>query len=414
MSMRVLHVLDHSLPLHSGYSFRTAAILREQRALGYETLQMTTARQNGGRSLAEDVGPIRFHRTPLATSPLERLAGVRYVREMAATARRIDELASQFSPHILHAHSPVLNALPALRVGRRRGIPVVYEVRASWEDAAVDHGTTREGTLRYRAARALETWALRRVDHVTTICEGLRGDIISRGVPADRVTVIPNAVDTREFTFGATADRDLRAELGLDGKRVIGFAGSFYGYEGLDLLIEALRMLAPHRPELCALLVGGGPQEQALRAQASALDLRDRVIFTGRVPHQDIQRYYGLIDVLAYPRRSMRLTELVTPLKPLEAMAQGRMFVASDVGGHRELVRHGATGFLCNAGDAAALAQQIGALFDDEGSWPRIARQARQFVENERTWTRSVRRYQDVYTRLMEATPALQSARALR
>jgi PEP-CTERM/exosortase A-associated glycosyltransferase len=235
---------------------------------------------------------------------------------------------------------------------------------------------------------------------VTTICEGLRRDIIGRGVAADRVTVIPNAVDTHEFAFGTRADPELRAKLDLEGKRVIGFAGSFYGYEGLDLLLEALAMLAPRRPELRALLVGGGPQDEALRAQASASGLGDRVIFTGRVPHQDVQRYYELIDVLAYPRRSMRLTELVTPLKPLEAMAQGRMFVASDVGGHRELVRHGDTGFLCKAGDAAALAAQIDAVFDDEASWPRIARQARQFVENERTWARSVAGYRNAYAHL--------------
>ena len=400
--MRILHILDHSLPLHSGYAFRSAAILREQRALGYETMQLTTPRQNGGAALVEDVDQLRFHRTPLSPSLLEGIPGARYAREIAATAQRIDELVAQFSPDLLHAHSPVLNALPALRVGRRRGIPVVYEVRAFWEDAAVDHGTTRETSPRYLASRALETWVLRRADHVTTICEGLRGDIIGRGISPERVTVVPNAVDPGEFAFGTAPDQDLRNKLGLEGKRVIGFAGSFYGYEGLDLLLEAAALLAPHRPELRVLLVGGGPQEAALRAQASASGLGERVIFTGRVPHQEVQRYYELIDVLAYPRRSMRLTELVTPLKPLEAMAQGRMFVASDVGGHRELVRHGVTGFLCKAGDAAALAQQIDAVFDDEDSWPLIAARARQFVETERTWARSVARYQQAYERVRE------------
>ncbi|MHB8493951.1 MAG: TIGR04063 family PEP-CTERM/XrtA system glycosyltransferase [Casimicrobiaceae bacterium] len=398
--MRILHILDHSLPLHSGYAFRSAAILREQRALGYETMQLTTPRQNGGAALVEDVDHLRFHRTPLPPSVLQSLPGVRYMREVAATARRIDELVRQFAPDVLHAHSPVLNALPALRIGRRNGIPIVYEVRAFWEDAAVDHGTTREASLRYRASRALETWALRRADHITTICEGLRGDIVARGIPPEHVTVIPNAVDTREFTFGAAPDPELRAKLGLEGKRVIGFAGSFYDYEGLDLLIEALAILAPRRPELRALLVGGGPQEAALRAQATGLG--ERVIFTGRVAHHEVRRYYGLIDVLAYPRRSMRLTELVTPLKPLEAMAQGRMFVASDVGGHRELVQHGVNGFLCKAGDATALAQQIGMVLHDEASWPRIAAQARRFVEAERTWVRSVERYRNVYGSIAE------------
>jgi glycogen(starch) synthase len=126
--------------------------------------------------------------------------------------------------------------------------------------------------------------------------------------------------------------------LGLDGATVVGFAGSFYGYEGLDLLIEAVRQMLPRHPQLRLLLVGGGPQESNLRAQAVAAGMQEHVIFTGRVPHAEVQRYYELIDVLAYPRLPIRLTELVTPLKPLEAMAQGRMLVASDVGGHRELI----------------------------------------------------------------------------
>jgi PEP-CTERM/exosortase A-associated glycosyltransferase len=400
--MRILHILDHSLPLHSGYSFRTVAILREQRSLGWETLQVTTPRHGPSGSGVETVDGWRFHRTPLPHRFLSAAGPMLYVGEMAATARRIDELAQSFEPDVLHAHSPVLNAVPALRVGRKRGIPVVYEVRALWEDAAVDNGTARESGLRYHAARTLETFALRRADHVTTICEGLRSEIMRRGVMPERITVIPNAVDTAAFRLGAPSDEALRAPLGLEGKTVVGFAGSFYGYEGLDLLVEAAAMLLPQRPDLRVLLVGGGPQELALRTLAEKLGLADRVLFAGRVPHADVQRYYGLIDVLAYPRRRTRLTETVTPLKPLEAMAQGRMFVASDVGGHRELVRDGETGFLFPAGDAQALARAIDNVLAGAESWPRVQEQARRFVETERTWTRSVARYGDVYAALCE------------
>jgi hypothetical protein len=398
--MRILHVLDHSLPLHSGYAFRTVAILREQCALGWETLQLTTPRHGKASGEVEEADGWKFHRTPARPRALSSLPGGAYVDEMRATARRIDELAGWFRPDVIHAHSPVLNALPALWVGRKRDAPVVYELRASWEDAAVDHGTTTEGSVRYRASRALETLALKRADHVTTICEGLRTEIVSRGIPAERVTVIPNAVDTAEFRFGSPADPALAAQLGLAGTTVLGFAGSFYGYEGLDLLIEAAAMLAPSRPDLRVLLVGGGPQEGALRRQVAERGLEDRVIFTGRVPHAQVQRYYELIDVLAYPRYRMRLTEMVTPLKPLEAMAQGRMFVASDVGGHKELVRDGETGVLFPAGDAAALARAIDELLDRRQDWPRLREQARRFVETERTWARSVSRYADVYASL--------------
>jgi len=402
--MRILHILDHSLPLHSGYVFRTLAILREQRALGWQTLQLTTPRHGKAGSDVEDVDGWRFHRTPLAESPASLLPGVGYLREMRASARRIEELARDFDADILHAHSPVLNALPALRAGRKLGIPVVYELRALWEDAAVDHGTTTEGDLRYRASRALETHALRRAGRITTICEGLRREIVDRGIPAGRVTVIPNAVDAREFRFGAAPDPSLRGKLGLTGATVIGFAGSFYAYEGLDLLLEAAALLLPRMPDLRVLLVGGGPQEDALKAQAARLSLGDRVVFTGRVPHADVQRYYDLIDVLAYPRKRMRLTEIVTPLKPLEAMAQGRLLIASDVGGHRELIRPGETGELFKAGDPDALAAAVLDLGGDAVRWPARRATARRYVETERNWKASVARYAAVYERLLQAS----------
>jgi hypothetical protein len=399
--MRILHILDHSLPKHSGYVFRTLAILREQRVLGWETLQLTSPRQGPAVAEFEDMDGWRFHRTALRETAASRVPGAVYLREMRATARRIDGLARTFDPDIIHAHSPVLNALPALRVGRRLGIPVVYELRALWEDAAVDHGTTTEGSIRYRASRALETHVLRRAGRITTICEGLRREIAGRGIPAERITVIPNAVDTRDFRLGGTPDPALRTRLGLDGATVIGFAGSFYAYEGLDLLLDAAALLVPRHSNLRILLVGGGPQEEALKAQAARCHLGDRVVFAGRVPQAEVQRYYDLIDVLAYPRHRMRLTELVTPLKPLEAMAQGRMFVASDVGGHRELVRDGETGFLFPAGDADALARTIGEVLARRADWPRVREQARRFVEAERTWARSVARYENVYSELL-------------
>lgn len=394
MSLRVLHVLDHSIPLHSGYTFRTLAILREQQRLGFETLQLTTPKQGASEATEETVDGLKFHRTPSS-------AGTGLIAQMRLTAARIAQVARQGKVDIVHAHSPVLNALPALWVRLSQSLPVVYEMRASWEDAAVDHGTTTEGSARYRFSRALESFALKHADQVTTICEGLRGDIASRGVAADKITVIPNAVDVESFKFGVSPDPALKQSLGLQGATVLGFAGSFYGYEGLHLLVEAVRRMKPRRPDLRLLLVGGGPQEDALKSQVAQAGLQDTVIFTGRVPHDQVQRYYELIDVLAYPRLPIRLTELVTPLKPLEAMAQGRVFVASNVGGHRELVRHGETGYLCPAGDATALEQGIEAALEQRAHWPQIRAQARRFVEQERTWANSVARYAEVYRRAL-------------
>lgn len=400
MSLRILHVLDHSIPLHSGYTFRTLSILREQRKLGWDTHHLTSSKQINCKEQEENVDGWHFYRTPVA--PVSPLPGVGEFALMRQLEHRLLQVARQLRPDIIHAHSPVLNALPALRVGKRLGIPVVYEVRAFWEDAAVDHGTTSEGSLRYDLTRWLETRTLKRVQHVFTICEGLRSDIVARGIHAARVTVIPNAVDIDSFEPGGQPDAALKTRLGLDGASVIGFIGSFYAYEGLDLLLDALPGILRQRPEVRVLLVGGGPQDEALKAQAQRLGVADTVVFTGRVPHADVQRYYDLVDVLAYPRRSMRLTELVTPLKPLEAMAQGRLLVASDVGGHKELIRHGETGMLFKAGSTGALTQAVVSLLADQASWPAMREAGRQFVEDERNWTASVSNYARVYASLAE------------
>ena len=398
--MRVLHVLDHSIPLHSGYTFRTLAILREQRRLGWQTFHLTSPKQINCHVEEEDVDGMHFFRTLAADSPVGGLPGMGEFSLMRQLERRLFEVASRVRPQILHAHSPVLNAIPALRVGKRLGIPVVYEVRAFWEDAAVDHGTTTEGSLRYRLTRRLETHALKRANHVFTICEGLRSDIVARGISSTKVTVIPNAVDVDSFALGGAPDVSLCEQLGLTGCDVVGFIGSFYAYEGLDVLLDALPRLVRERPKLRLLLVGGGPQDAALKAQAQRLGVSGHVVFTGRVPHADVHRYYDLIEVLAYPRRSMRLTELVTPLKPLEAMAQGRLLVASDVGGHKELIRHGETGMLFQADSAESLADALLQVLANRQTWPAIRAEGRRFVEQDRTWTASVARYAPVYSGL--------------
>jgi PEP-CTERM/exosortase A-associated glycosyltransferase len=400
MSYRILHILDHSIPLHSGYTFRTAAILREQRALGWDTYHLTSEKQINCKALEEEVDGLHFYRTPKHAGLLSHLPVLNQVAVMQSLAHRLQEVIDIVKPDILHAHSPVLTALPTLRVGHDLGIPVVYEVRAFWEDAAADHGTASENSMRYRLTRAMETYAFKQAGAVTTICAGLRNDIVARGISSDKVTVIPNAVDIEKFSSGGAPDEALKVQLGLAGMRVLGFIGSFYAYEGLDLLLTALPRILNQASDVRVLLVGGGPQEEALKQQARHLGIADMVVFSGRVPHGEVNRYYDLADILVYPRHSMRLTELVTPLKPLEAMAQGRLFVASDVGGHRELIRDGETGVLFRAESAQDLANKVLDLLDMPERWPKMKAAGRRHVETERNWRVSVARYRDVYNRL--------------
>ena len=404
--MRILHVFDHSIPLHSGYSFRSRAILEHQRALGWETFHVTGPKHYVQSPEEETVDGLHFYRSDPLAGWRARAPLFNHWAVVRALERRIEEVAERVRPDIIHAHSPALNGLAALNAGGRLGIPVVYEVRAFWEDAAVDHGTTREGSPRYRLTRRLETHVLRRADGVTCICEGLRADIAGRGIPEVRIQMIPNAVDAGRFTFAPAKDLGLARELGLGEGPVLGFIGSFYAYEGLVLLLRALPSLVRQFPEIRVLLVGGGPEEERLKAEVEALGLAGKVVFTGRVPHEQISRYYGLVDIFAYPRLPIRLTELVTPLKPLEAMAQGKLVVASDVGGHRELIHDGDNGFLFQAGSAEALASSIAGLLRRRDQWESIRQRGREFVETERSWPVSVGRYAAVYDRVLAGRAA--------
>lgn len=395
--MRILHILDHSLPMHSGYTFRTRAILKAQQALGWDVRGVTGLRHTSSGPDVEEVDGLTFHRTRGTTLGLPVW---REWSEIVAFSERIDALVDQFRPDVLHAHSPVLDAVAGLRVAKKRQLPFVYEIRAFWEDAAVGNGTGTEGSLRYRATKALETWAVRRADEIVVICDGLKSDLIERGIDPGRITVSPNGVDLDLFGNPPPPDAALAQQLGLSGADTIGFIGSFYDYEGLDDLIAAMPMLVADRPKAALLLVGGGPMETALRAQAAASPVADRIHFVGRVPHQDVERYYSLIDVLAYPRKKMRLTDLVTPLKPLEAMAQGKLVAASDVGGHRELIEDGVTGTLFTPDDPVAMAQALAQMFEQRVGWPARRTRARAFVEKERNWASNIRRYDSVYHRI--------------
>lgn len=407
---RILHILDHSLPLHSGYTFRTRAILKAQQKLGLEVRGVTGQRHRAEGPRMEEADGLTFHRTPgTASGP----PGIGEWREINALAQAIERAAREWHPAILHAHSPALCGAAAGKAARRLGIPFVYEIRAFWEDAAVGNGTGREGSLKYRLTRGLENRVVGQADAVFTICDGLREDLVERGFDGGKIGIMPNGVDLDLFGNAPPRDDALGIKLGIpDTAPVIGFIGSFYDYEGLDDLVAAMPRLLEGAPDARLLLVGGGPMEDALQAQAAASPARDNIVFTGRVPHHEVQAYYSLCDIMVYPRKASRLTELVTPLKPLEAMAQGKLVAASSVGGHRELITDRETGTLFAPDDPGAIADALLGLIARRPAWPAMRERARQHVRSRHDWARNAQRYQDVYHLLLAQAPNNRDMRA--
>lgn len=412
--MKILHVLDTSLPSVAGYTQRAHAILESQAALGLHPIALTGLRQRspGNR---ETIGEIDYFRTrpPIALASASGVPVAREVVEMAALGRRALEVARAERADLVHAHSPVLCGIPGVAAARRLGLPGVYEIRAFWEDAAVDQGRDREGAPRYRAIRAAEARLARAADAVVAICEGIRRDLEARGVPRDQIFVVPNGVDPDRFT-PRPRDAALAAALGFEGKTVVGYVGSLFRFEGVPRLVEALARILGRRDDVRAFVAGGGETEPEVRALCEARGLGNRVAILGKVRPEDVPRCYALADVLVYPRERSRITELTTPLKPLEAMSMGKAVIASDVGGLRELVRDGATGLLFEAGNEADLARVIERAVDAAELRRSLGDTARMDVARTRSWRAIAALYDEVYAAAAERNARRLGTRVLR
>ena len=358
--------------------------------MGYDVVALTGPNECAGEE--EIIDGVRHLRTQERVN--ENRPGLREYRLQDALGRRVVEAIAAERPDIVHVHSPAYNGLAALRAARRKLIPCVYEMRAVWEDAAVDRGKFGARSILYRAARSLETYVLKSADAVVTICDGLRGEVLSRGIPAGRVFVVPNAVEADRFR-PLQRDTALAQSLGIRSGPIFGFLGSLFNYEGVEDLIAAVPEMVARHPGAQFLVVGGGEREAQVRDQAARLG--SSIIYRSRVPHNEINAYYSVTDWLVYPRRSVRLTELVTPLKPLEAMAMCKAVIASDIGGHREMIIHDKTGLLYRAGDHKALVETLCRAADDPDLPGRLACASREYVTRERNWGVVSRTYEHVY-----------------
>ena len=245
----------------------------------------------------------------------------------------------------------------------------------------------------------LETQAATEADAVVAITHALKDELVRRGVPGDRITVIPNHVDVERFT-PQPRDRALEQLLGLEGQRVIGFIGSITQYEGLDDFLHAACIVIDRGVDLRLLIVGDGSGLSRLKYLVSELELENEVILTGRVPFGEVQRYYSLIDVAAFPRKPQPVTEMVSPLKHLEAMAMEKTVLVSSVAALAEAVVDGETGVVFEKGNIDDLADQLERLVRDPALTERLGQNARRWVAANRSWAQGGEEFAKIYRRL--------------
>lgn len=396
-SIRVLHVFHHIFHYPCGYRTRSQNILRYQQEQGIEVSVVTSCDHEGAQHLPD---PADIIVRPGPAYVGSRRRGLREWGLMRQLQPEVEQAIDAENPDVVHAHSPVLVAWPAMAAARKRNRPFVYEVRDLWENAAVDLGKVSANSISRRVARAVDSHVLRRADAVTVICDSMRTELAGRVGSSGRLFVAANGVDLAALRAEAADASRRRWNLPSD-TDVIGFIGTLQPYEGLEVLIDVLPELLRRPNGIHLMITGDGNQEAALRDQVARRGLERHVTFTGRIAHEEVSHAYAACDALVYPRSYTETTRLTTPLKPLEAMALGKAVLASDLPPMQELISHGVTGLLFKAGQPADLIARTRELLDDAALRVRLGAAARDWVTRERQWPTVMAPYRDAYAAAM-------------
>lgn len=404
----VFYLLHNSLPHHSaGYATRTHGLLSELNRIGWDVdgvtrlgypYDMPGMAELPDVSLHDVIGAVDYRRL-IVSRDIEKKNPLYYYTERYSKA--LLELARQRRPAIIHAASNHWNGLTAVTTARQLGLPSIYEVRGLWEITRASRNPGWAQSAKFHYFARMEADAAKGASRVFTITEALRAELITRGVDENKIQIVPNGVDTSRFV-PIPRDEELASQLGVTGKTVIGYVGSILDYEGIELLLQAAQRLNRTRTDFHILIVGDGSELQRLRSYTQQINLEHAVTFTGRIPHAAVERYYSLINITPFPRLPLPVCEIVSPLKPFEAMAMGKAVVASDVAALREIVTPGVTGELHEKGDADSLVEQLSKLLDNPVHVETIGNQAREWVVENRDWKHLAKSISRVYEELLQ------------
>lgn len=401
---RIALVHYSSLPyLSTGYAIRSLALSRALARTGADVHCITrpgfpwdecpetlNCPAPDPANMVEHVDGIPHHRLPAPTLD----SWDQYPNYVMAATDALVACLRKLRPSVVMAASNHVCALPALRAARSLGLPMAYDMRGMWELSRAAREPAFMASPQFCYERALETVVAKRADHVFALAPPMRDAMIRRGVTASRITYLPNGCDLAGAPArGGSAALRARFQIAPD-LPVIGYAGSFPAYEGLDDLIDAAAQLSARGQQFRLVLVGnesgtgshGMPRGQMLMDRAASLGIADRVTLAGRVDPQTVPDFLDMFDVMVIPRRSLPVTETVAPLKPAEAMAAGKALVVSSVQGMAGLVEHGRTGLIFAAGDTGALAEQLDTLLNDPAQRDRLGRAASAEAALRFTW----------------------------
>ena len=387
----VLNILAFSLPYTSvGYATRSHGLARGIQHAGWDIVPYTRPgfpgdfkKELAGETLplTDTIDGVTYHRIlDISRNDMSEEA---YLR---ACAEAWETIILQVRPSVVHAASNYVTALPALIAAKKTGVSFVYEVRGFWEVTRSSRDKSFMNTAKYRYMALFEKVVCDQADKVITITTPMKKELMHRGLPEEKISIAFNSVDVERFV-PVPRDEALAEKLSIAGDcPVIGYVGSIVDYEGLDDLITAAAALKQEGLKFRLLLVGDGAVFEELHRQVEELSLEDIVIMPGRVPHEQVESYYSLVHIAPFPRKPWEVCELVSPLKPFEAMAQQKAVVVSSTEALREIVRHGENGMIFEKGNVVSLQNVLRELLTDADLCARLGQNARNWVMQERTW----------------------------
>lgn len=393
-----LHFLTNSLPhTGSGYAQRSHSILTSLQDEGWQISVLTRAGYplsvgKAGARAADIIDGISYG----------RVLPVKYESDMQSKIQQqadaLTEAVLQLNPSVLHTTTDFSNALAVMSVAEAFALPWVYEVRGqladTWASTRPDHARNSE---RFRLFKEREAYVAARATHVLTLGEAMKSELVSKGVPSEKISIAPNAVGD---SYLEEPIRRSEAHLALDlpsEHQYVGTVSSLVAYEGLDLLIRAAAELIPKNPKLRVLIVGSGVESNNLKELSKSLGIFEYCIFPGRVPRDEARTYHCALDIFVVPRRNLSVTQAVTPLKPVEALACEVPVIAADLPALRELVMHGETGLLVKPDDSHRLAEAIRTLLNDPSKRASMGAAGRKKMLAERTWTANAQKLSATY-----------------
>ncbi|MBV7294238.1 glycosyltransferase family 4 protein [Corynebacterium sp. TAE3-ERU16] len=391
---RGFYFLHNSLPYDSGgYATRSHGLLAALNRSGWDISGVTRY------GYPYDRAGFDVQKTPVVGCQVDNVTYERFSKDVVLPVRKTplltfisryadaaQELAIEKRPLILHGASNHWNGLAAAEVGRRLDIPVVYEVRGLWEVTRASREPGYSETEHYKQRAAIEAEACNAADRVLTITNALKFEMVKRGVPEEKISVVPNGVNTKRFK-PLIRDEELEEQIGVNGRTVIGYVGSVVDYEGLEDLLDVVVRLAKKRSDFILLIVGDGAVWPRIKARVEAEGLEEVVKLTGRVPHEDVESYYSIIDICPFPRKPLPVCEMVSPLKPFEALAMGKSILSSNVDALKEIVQDGETGLLFEKGNIDSFEEKLTMVLDDEALRRRLSCNGLAWVRANRDWS---------------------------